>query len=480
MKKLALFICLSCIVYISCKNESSTSYSYGVKNDKIITIIFKERTFCKDTLVSNNGAKSVKLNDVNYSIAGDFRSFQIQKNNYKKNDTVKIYGNKDIIFSHGYHYRFSSLYNFKPGDTVIFEYKNDAPHCVIKNRYVSNEELNFFKEINLKSKITEDDTEFFLNNRRFRSDKEKLLAKKEIIDLINLKKQKLDSIYQSHKISDYSYKIYLDGFNAQLNSLSNNNANKLNEQLDLSLFYNRNLIIENFNSIYKPVLVKTGSGSSYDSRRQFDNVLQYKKMHVENKDFLLYTFFQDLVQYSSQFEINNYFLKFKNNVSNKNLINDLKERYLLDYNNVKSITKSVFLLGNKKEKIDFEVIKKRYLGKVIFVDFWASWCAPCRTSMQDAKNLEDKFKNKEVVFLYISIDNDFEKWQNASKSEGLSLNRNSLLALNYPSALFYKELQLKSIPRYMIFDKKGRLVNKNTSSPDSREVREELTKYLNE
>ena len=37
------------------------------------------------------------------------------------------------------------------------------------------------------------------------------------------------------------------------------------------------------------------------------------------------------------------------------------------------------------------------------------------------------------------------------KKEGLSLNENSLLALNYPNAMFYKEIQLKSIPRYMIF-----------------------------
>ena len=77
------------------------------------------------------------------------------------------------------------------------------------------------------------------------------------------------------------------------NSLSNNNVNKLNERLDLSLYYNRNIIIDNFNSIYKPVLIKLGSGSSYDSKKQFDNVLLYKEIQKENKDFLLYTYFQN-------------------------------------------------------------------------------------------------------------------------------------------------------------------------------------------
>ena len=73
---------------------------------------------------------------------------------------------------------------------------------------------------------------------------------------------------------------------------------------------------------------------------------------------------------------------------------------------------------------------------------------------------------------------DFEKWKIASEKEDL-LN-NNLLTLNYPNAMFYKELQLKTIPRYLIYDKTGKLVHRNAPSPDSKEIRNELDKFLSQ
>ena len=55
-----------------------------------------------------------------------------------------------------------------------------------------------------------------------------------------------------------------------------------------------------------------------------------------------------------------------------------------------------------------------------------------------------------------------------------------MLAVNYPNANFYQGLQLKTIPRYLIYDKTGKLVHKNAPSPESIEIREELNKYLKE
>jgi thiol-disulfide isomerase/thioredoxin len=478
MKKILTLSLIIFISFICCKNKKNEFTIVKTSKDSTITIIFKQRTFKKDTLISNSGGKTLRLNDLNYSYVGDFREFQIPKNNLKTNDTLIIKTNTDIILSHGYHYYFNSIYNFKPGDVVIFDYKDDAPNCRVINRSVSYEELNFLKDFNLKAKIIEDEGMFFLNNKRFRNNSEKEEIKNANLKNINLKISLLDSLKLKKLISESTYKMYYDGLNFQMNSINNTIQNLLDKKVDLSLSYNRFNIIDNFNTLYKPILLKESNGSHYDSKKQFDNVLQFNNINPKNKDFLLYNYFKDIVEYASQDEIKKYFSKFSDAVSDKKLIKELSNKFLIDFSSLKNNTKNVYLLNNKREKTDFNELKTNFKGKVLYVDFWASWCAPCRVSMPSSLKLKNKLKNKDVVFLYLSIDNDYEKWQDASKKEGVFLSNNSFIAINYPNAEFYKQLQLKSIPRYMIFDKKGNLVVTNAPSPDSDEIEKVIDKYL--
>lgn len=478
MKKILTLSLIILVSFICCKNKKKEITFIDKNKDSIITIIFKQRTFKKDTIISKSGGKTLRLNDLNYNYVDDFKEVQISKNNINRNDTLIIKTNKDIILSHGYHYYFNSLYNFKPGDTVVFDYIDDAPNCKILNREVSNIELNFLKDFNLKSDIIEDEGIFFLNHKRFRNNQEKEDAKNASLKNTKLKISFIDSLKSKNLISEYTYKIYSDGLNFQINSINNAIQNKLDKNIDLSFSYNRFNIIENFNSLYPPILIKESNGSHYDSKKQFDNVLQFKNINSTNKDFLMYNYFKDIAQYASQNEIKKYFVKFSDAVTDKSLIKDLSNKFLIDFSSLKNNTISVYLLNNKSEKIDFDELKTNFKGKVLYIDFWASWCAPCRVAMPSSLKLKNKFKNKDVVFMYISIDNDFEKWQEASKKEGIFLNNNSFIAINYPNAEFYKQLKLKTIPRYMIFDKNGNLAVTNAPSPDGAEIEKVLETYL--
>lgn len=98
--------------------------------------------------------------------------------------------------------------------------------------------------------------------------------------------------------------------------------------------------------------------------------------------------------------------------------------------------------------------------------------------MPASKALREKFQNKKVTFLYISIDNDPNAWKQASISEKLDSYPESYLLPNAEKSKLKKQFVINSIPRYVIIDKAGTVANRNAPSPDSGELENELDTLL--
>ncbi len=131
-----------------------------------------------------------------------------------------------------------------------------------------------------------------------------------------------------------------------------------------------------------------------------------------------------------------------------------------DYENPK--TASAINVNNSKTNSLIDIFKK-YKGKVIYVDFWASWCVPCRAEMPNAAILKDKLKGKNIVFLYLGYNDKEKAWLKTRKQIGI---QGEHYLLNDKMIKEADELfVINGIPHYAIIDKDGRIINKSADRP---------------
>lgn len=124
----------------------------------------------------------------------------------------------------------------------------------------------------------------------------------------------------------------------------------------------------------------------------------------------------------------------------------------------------------------FAELLTRYKGKVIFLDFWASWCAPCLSEMPYSVNLQKLYAGKDIVFVYLCADETEGKWQgNIARYQ---VNGDHYLMSEGFKNDAYLHLSVSTLPRYILVDKTGNIVAPDARKPSNVLLRDDINKLL--
>jgi thiol-disulfide isomerase/thioredoxin len=117
------------------------------------------------------------------------------------------------------------------------------------------------------------------------------------------------------------------------------------------------------------------------------------------------------------------------------------------------------------------------IGKVVFIDVWATWCGPCLSQRPNVLQFAQKFsENKDLEILLVSVDSSKKKWVSFLDKENEEFVTN-LFIENGMRTDFGNSYNIKSIPRYILIGKNGKLINSNIHEP-SMAVEKEIEKAL--
>jgi thiol-disulfide isomerase/thioredoxin len=104
-----------------------------------------------------------------------------------------------------------------------------------------------------------------------------------------------------------------------------------------------------------------------------------------------------------------------------------------------------------KPMLDSIIIQNK--GKVIYIDFWATWCGPCKAEMPYSKKLIERYKDKPVTFAFICLDSPKDAWKKNVADMGITGVQ--YYFDNDQSKSICKGLNINAIPHYMIINKDG-------------------------
>lgn len=154
---------------------------------------------------------------------------------------------------------------------------------------------------------------------------------------------------------------------------------------------------------------------------------------------------------------------FRSSCKNPDYINEINQNYKIARALKKGLVAPDFTLVNfNGENVSLSSFK----DKIVYIDFWATHCAPCLGQMPKSIELMNKFKdNSDVAFLFVNVNDNKNSWKNyisKNKSKG-----QELFANESESKILRTNYNFNGIPHYVLINKDGTIIDSDASAPGS-------------
>jgi len=217
----------------------------------------------------------------------------------------------------------------------------------------------------------------------------------------------------------------------------------------------------------------------------FDELMKNEKPGL-SRDIMIYKIF-DKFDGKHGFSIKDgtaLYEKYKPNIkeyiNNDVLISKLAEKMAdLRRTQGKETIADLILKAKSKRISNFwQMLKDKNKNKIMYIDFWGTWCGPCRAELPYTVKLYNYYKNKPVSVVMICLYSDKNDWEKAIPK--ISKVSNNYFLNEDDSKILADELNITGFPAHRIIDKKGELITKNVYGPSSKKIKKLLNNLLEE